>query len=199
MQVLDACKTLNIGKKESEVDHTESLQETYSKVESSIASPTSLSRNGKSSSIVGKNFSPGLQNSRHSVSSLNSIKPSKSTDTVRSSPLFSSPTVNLKKGIYYNNSVRSMDAILDDEFSPESKSMISDTFSNKFSTVEAENKKVPTSMKDFDFIREIGKGSFGQVALVKLKRSGEFFALKCIKNESETNLPSTEALRFFVL
>lgn len=58
---------------------------------------------------------------------------------------------------------------------------------NNNKTIFEENKTTQnriTSVSDFDFIRYLGKGSFGMVVLAKNRLNNQQYALKCIRRES---------------
>jgi len=42
---------------------------------------------------------------------------------------------------------------------------------------------VPKTMSDFDYLKLLGKGTFGKVILVREKASGKYYAMKILKKE----------------
>ena len=41
----------------------------------------------------------------------------------------------------------------------------------------------PKTMSDFDYLKLLGKGTFGKVILVREKASGKYYAMKILKKE----------------
>lgn len=42
---------------------------------------------------------------------------------------------------------------------------------------------LPQTMSDFDYLKLLGKGTFGKVILVREKASGKYYAMKILKKE----------------
>ena len=42
---------------------------------------------------------------------------------------------------------------------------------------------LPKTMSDFDYLKLLGKGTFGKVILVREKASGKYYAMKILKKE----------------
>lgn len=54
-------------------------------------------------------------------------------------------------------------------------------------------------MSDFDYLKLLGKGTFGKVILVKEKATGMYYAMKILRKEVIIAKVSTNAARFQLL
>lgn len=50
-------------------------------------------------------------------------------------------------------------------------------------TIYAKRKDTSVNLQSFDFIKVIGRGSFGKVFLVKLKGTSEYYAMKSLRKD----------------
>lgn len=54
-------------------------------------------------------------------------------------------------------------------------------------------------MSDFDYLKLLGKGTFGKVILVREKASGKYYAMKILKKEviiAKVSLENTSSMYF---